>query len=94
MKGIQQKQMGANLDNELFNTAKEKRTKKLKDENFKKQSKSNNFDQFENFIGKTKFSHKDEKVFRKNQRRFEYDYEEDFYEPEKQLLIRYRACKK
>ena len=24
--------MGANLDNELFNTAKEKRTKKLKDE--------------------------------------------------------------
>ena len=47
--------MGANLDNELFNTAKEKRTKKLKDE----------------------------KVFRKNQRRFEYDYEEDFYEPEK-----------
>ena len=32
MKGIQQKQMGANLDNELFNTAKEKRTKKLKDE--------------------------------------------------------------
>ena len=75
--------MGANLDNELFNTAKEKRTKKLKDENFKKQSKSNNFDKFENFIGKKKFSHKDEKVFRKNQRRFEYDYEEDFYEPEK-----------
>ena len=64
--------MGANLDNELFNTAKEKRTKK-----------SNNFDKFDNFIGKKKFSHKDEKVFRKNQRRFEYDYEEDFYEPEK-----------
>ena len=75
--------MGVNLDNELFNTAKEKRTKKLKDENFKKHSKSNNFDKFDNFIGKKKFSHKDEKVFRKNQRRFEYDYEEDFYEPEK-----------
>ena len=75
--------MGAKVDNELFNTAKEKRTKKLKDENFKKQSKSNNFEKFDNFIGKNKFSHKDEKLFRKNQRRFEYDYEEDFYEPEK-----------
>ena len=36
--------MSAKLDNELFNTAKEKRTKKLKDESFKKQTKSNNYD--------------------------------------------------
>ena len=70
------------VDYELVNVTKEKRTRKLSEQNFKKHSKKEDFDRFDTFIGKKKFNHKNEKVFRKNQKRFEYDYEEDFYEPE------------
>lgn len=74
--------MKQSLDYELINVAKEKRTKKLSEQNIKKNSKNDDFDKFDAFVGKKKFNHKSEKAFRKNQRRFEYDYEEDFYEPE------------
>lgn len=82
MKGIWYGAMNETLDYELINVAKEKRTKKMSEKTVKKQSTSEDYDRFDTLIGKKKFNHKNEKVFRKNQKRFEYDYEEDFYEPE------------
>ena len=75
--------MKQGIDRELYNEAKEKRTKKMIEQIHKKNSKMNSSsDNFDEFIGKKKtFKQKSEKSFRRNQRNFEYDYEEDFYEP-------------
>lgn len=82
MKGTRYTAMNETLDYELVNVAKEKRTKKMSEKTVKKHSKAEDFDKFDTLLGKKKFNHKNEKAFRKNQKRFEYDYEEDFYEPE------------
>lgn len=76
--------MKQELDYELINTVKEKRTKKISEKTYKKNSKNDVDDSnFGEFIGKKKpFKQKSEKSFRRNQKNFEYDYEEDFYEPE------------
>ena len=75
--------MKQGIDQELYNVAKEKRTKKMIEQTHKKNSKMNlSSDNFDEFIGKKKtFKQKSEKSFRRNQRNFEHDYEEDFYEP-------------
>lgn len=75
--------MKQGIDQELYNVTKEKRTKKMIEQTHKKNSKMNlSSDNFDEFIGKKKtFKQKSEKSFRRNQRNFEYDYEEDFYEP-------------
>lgn len=76
--------MKQGIDYESYNAVKEKRTKKMSSQQaHKKNSKDDNFDNFDRFIGKkNQFKQKPEKSFRKNQKKFEYDYEEDFYEPE------------
>ena len=76
--------MKQELDYELINTVKEKRNKKISDKAHKKNSKNDlNDNKFGEFIGKKKvFKQKSEKSFRRNQLNFEYDYEEDFYEPQ------------
>lgn len=77
--------MNESIDYEAYNAEKIRRSNKIMS-NAKKRSKKDSYDleQTDEFIGKKKsFKSKSNKSFRNNQKRFEYDYEEDFYEPEK-----------
>ncbi len=78
--------MNGFVDAQMHEELKEKRMKQLKG---KKESKQKNLDEYiddeldvllkkEN---RKKFNPKPPKSFRNNHKRFQYDYEEDFYEP-------------
>ncbi|MBS6063370.1 hypothetical protein FL857_01390 [Criibacterium bergeronii] len=77
--------MNESIDYEAYNADKQKRSEKLKCRTDKKAKKQTyDFEQTDEFIGKKKqFKGKPNKSFRNNQKNFEYDYEEDFYEPDK-----------
>ena len=75
--------MKSGVDFETYSVLKEKRTKSLKEKSKKKGTHVE--DSLETMLSqkkKSSFKQKPLKEFRNNQKNFEYDYEEDPYEPD------------
>lgn len=79
--------MNGFIDAGLHESLKEKRVKQLKEKKVSKGKQMEEYveEELEMFLRKEnrkKFNPKPPKNFRNNQKRFQYDYEEDFYEPD------------